>query len=161
METKSNNVKEWLMLLTALGAVISFLWGVWVWYDKSQKERVSAAVESDRIAETRRIEATKPFLEKQLALYTAATQTTAIIATSSNVAEKEAALSLFWKLYWGDLALVENPDVESAMKAFGDALKNGSNQSIFQQLSLRLAKACRRSLDKSWGINVWTNPDGN
>lgn len=135
------NLEELLKMGVILGAVISFLWGVLTYFD------------------ARKLESTRPFLEKQLALYSEASRTTSIISTSKNNEEIIMAKEKFWKLYWGELAMVENRDVEQAMKKFGDALEKDANQNILQQYSLQVAKACRYSLDKSWGINAWSTPD--
>lgn len=112
-----------------------------------------------RLAENRRIESTVPFLKLQLSLYTEASQVASVLATSTDNAEVEKSKERFWKLYWGELALVENSQVEAAMVELGKALKTGKKQVDLQQLSLTLARACRNSLDKSWGINAWSNPD--
>jgi len=65
-----------LKLLTPLLAVAAFVWGIYT-YREAQFQQ----------AETRRIEATRPYLDKQLALYIEATQATATIATSGGAAE--------------------------------------------------------------------------
>ncbi len=172
-----SSFEQTLKLLTALGTVVSFAWGVAIWRDKSnkelaqtkteaerfaenrRKELAQAETEAKRLAESRRLEATKPFLERQLKLYTEASQVAAKIVTSTNVKEVADANKRFWELYWGELALVENQDVEAAMVALGKAIKDSAPQQQLQHLSLKLAHACRRSLDKSWGINAWSQPD--
>ncbi len=159
MNITPSGFEETLKLIAALGAVASFIWGVWVWDDKSKKELVQAEKESLRLAESRRIESTKPFLERQLALYTEASQVAAVLATSIDDADRRKAKERFWKLYWGELALVENSQVEASMVELGDALKLDKKQVELQQLSLNLAKACRNSLDRSWGVHAWSNPD--
>jgi hypothetical protein len=138
---------------------VLFFWGVYVWKDKSEREIVQQKAEAERLSATRRIEATKPFLERQLKLYTEASQVVAIIATTSNNAARSKAVNRFWELYWGELALVENTEVEAAMVAFGEGLKKDAPLGELQQLSLTLAHACRFSLDKSWGIHAWSEPD--
>jgi SNF2 family DNA or RNA helicase len=150
---------EWFKLLGVAGAIASFLWGVWVWKDKSSNELAQQSLQAQRLADSRRIEATKPFLERQLKLYTEASQVAALIATSVEKRATQKAITRFWQLYWGELALVENKEVESAMVAMGRAITTGANRDELQQASLSLAHACRQSLDKSWGIHAWTNPD--
>ncbi len=158
MKLLPSSFEELLKVATLVGVVASFLWGVYVWKDKSDKEIVQQRVDAERLSGTRRIEATKPFLERQLKLYTEASQVAAVIATSDTAARRKA-VDRFWELYWGELALVENTEVEAAMVAFGGGLKNKASTSELQQLSLRLAHACRLSLDKSWGIHAWSEPD--
>ena len=57
---------------------------------------------------TTRIEATWPFLERQLALYTEATRAAATLAATEDGPEQDAAEKRFWALYWDELALFEN-----------------------------------------------------
>lgn len=150
---------QWLKLLGLLGGLGSFVWGVYQWRAKSDRELTQDKAEADRIAATRKLEATRPFLERQLKLYPEASQVAAVLATSTDAAERSVASKRFWQLYWGELALVENQEVEAAMVAFGKGLKGEAPLSELQDLSLQLAHACRRSLDRSWGINAWTAPD--
>ena len=148
-----------LKLIAVLGSLLSFLWGVWTWSHSRQKELENRRTEVVRLAEARRIESAKPFLEKQLKLYTEVSQVVSRIATSDDRAEMGKARKRFWELYWGELALVENADVEKTMVEFGDALSRRVSEAELKSLALRVVHACRRSLDKSWGINVWTAPD--
>ena len=134
-------------VLSILGAVATFSWGVFQ-YTHNQKQQ----------SETRRIEATRPFLERQLALYTEATQLASTIATTSNATKKERLLERFWSLYWGELALVEDAPVEGAMVRLGDALRAKASEQEVRRLALKLAHACRNSLAKSWGVEAWQSP---
>ena len=134
-------------ILVALIAVLGFLWGVFQYLDTRDKQ-----------AETRRIEATRPYLERQLTLYTEATQLASKIATANYEGSDEDPVGRFWELYWGELALVEDERVEGAMKAFGDALDEGASAYALQKLSLSLAHACRDSLAESWGVQQWQRP---
>ena len=144
-DEKRLSVDGVVKLVTAVVAIAGFLWGIWVWRDNSEKT-----------ATTRRIESTQPFLTKQLALYTEATKTAAKIATSNDAREVAIATKRFWELYWGELALVENDEVEAAMVAYGRALNQASpNQAALTSLSLGLANAIRRSLAQSWGTDAW------
>lgn len=151
------DLEKTLKVFALVGAVGSFLWGVFVWRDDRQRERESAKEEQVRLAEARRIESTKPFLERQLKLYTEATEAASILSTTNDKVKREKAQERFWQLYWGELAMVENKDVEAAMKHMGDALNSSASQGTLQRLSLDLARACRISLDSSWGINAWTS----
>lgn len=108
---------------------------------------------------SRKLKATRPFLERQLKLYPEASHIAAVLATTVDPTERTVATKRFWELYWGELALVENPKVESAMISFGEGLTSHASLAELQKLSLRLAYACRLSLDQSWGIHAWTSPD--
>lgn len=158
MEPRST-LDTWIRMLGIAGALASFLWGVYQWRENSRQEREAREVEIARLAETRRIEATKPFLDRQLILYSEATKVAAQVATLGETEAGRKARARFWELYWGELALVENRDVEAAMKRMGDALKDGASAEVLQRRSLDIAHACRQSLDRSWGINAWATPD--
>ena len=133
--------------LSILGAVVTFAWGVYQHVESGKKQ-----------AETRRIEATKPFPDRQLKLYTEATQSAATLATTEDPSERSAAMKWFWSLYWGELALVEDRGVEAAMVMLGKGLEKGGPQQELKQLSLKLAHAARESLADSWGVKEWQNP---
>jgi len=143
------NFKVGIKILGLVGAVGSFIWGVIVWR-AAQKERQASATR----------DATKPFLEKQLLFYSEATAVASRIATLSDGVDRKKNIQRFWELYWGELAMVESKDVESAMVNLGRALiENPSDRGSLEQLSLRLADSCRHSLAKSWGTEAWVNPD--
>lgn len=136
-------------------AVAAFGWGVYTYKDASRLERERRQEEVSRNAETRRIEATRPYLDLQLTLYTEATRVTATIVTSSDVSEIEKATKRFYELFWGELALVERAQVAAAMVAFRDALETNRPVNELQQLALDLAHACRDELAASWGTDAW------
>ena len=71
-------------ILGIVGVIGSFFGGVLVWRTDQKDQRARSEIEASRVAETRRIEATKPFLERQLRLYTDATRVAARLATSSD-----------------------------------------------------------------------------
>lgn len=150
---------NWLKILTVLGAICSFLWGVYQWREKTSQELEARKQEYTRQIETRRIEATKPFLERQLALYAEITKVAAQVATQGDAESGKKALVRFWELYWGELALVENRSVEAAMVRMRDALRANASTGELEQASLAVAHACRNSLDRSWGIRAWSSPD--
>lgn len=143
MPTFENTVK----ILSILGAVVTFAWGV-IQFTTNQRQQ----------SETRRIEATKPFLERQLILYTKATQLASTISATSDPKKKDQSVEEFWSIYWGELALVEDAFVEGAIVNFGDALRKKSNDEEIKQLALKLAHACRNSLARSWGVEAWQSP---
>ncbi len=118
-----------------------------------------------RDVETRNLEARKQYLTRQLALYTEATQAAAKLATSQQDSRAfAAAQQRFWELYWGELSMVENAEVEKAMKRMGDCLRGDCSgctgraehtPNDLPMCSLNLAHACRRSLADSWGVPDW------
>jgi hypothetical protein len=109
--------------------------------------------------ETRRRNARAPFLERQLATYLEATRVASKLATNNRGSQIFVANERrFWELYWGELSLVEDWHVESAMVAMGHCLRGDCtrcHQGTLEQCALRLAHACRKSLGISWGVKDW------
>lgn len=133
--------------LPTIGAVIAFLFGVFKYVDAKRRE------------------SRKGFLEKQLELYFKATKLGAEIATLPlEATEREAKLKEFRLLYWGELCIVEDRQVEGAMIAFQAALdrpdadkKDGDGVTPLQSASYDLAHACRDSVRRGWGsARVWS-----
>ncbi|WP_162917088.1 ATP synthase subunit B family protein [Dongia deserti] len=124
--SESSPLETTLKILPVLGACVTFMWGVWVWKNNADDERAAATAESIRYAESRRIEATRPFLEMQLKLYTEAAQVTSRIATGSG--DTSADQRRFWELYTGELSMVEDGAVSKAMVEFGTALEGNADR---------------------------------
>jgi len=154
-EDSVHRLESLTKLISPLLAVLAFGWAIFTYGDTSRRELENRKAETQRTTETRRIEATRPYLERQLTLYTEATRSTATIATSSDPAEVGKATQRFWQLYWGELALVERADVEQAMVAFGQALTANGRQEELRLPALNLAHACRDELAASWGTDAW------
>ena len=156
---KSGSEARWFVasvkVVTPILAVATFGWGIYTYKDASRLERERRQEEAWRNAETRRIEATRPYLDRQLTLYTEVTRLTATIVTSLDSSEIEKATNRFYELYWGELALVEHGQVEGAMVAFREALEGKRPGDDLGQLALRLAHACRDELAASWGTDAW------
>jgi hypothetical protein len=116
--------EQWLKLLGVVGALSSFLWGVWVWRAEQETGRTQALAEAARVGETRRIEATRPFLEYQLRLYTEVTQVAARLATSTDFSKPpETDADRFWQLYWGGWS----PGVKPLASCLSPTSRNPSN----------------------------------
>ena len=120
---------------------------------------VSIVGTQKREAETRRLQAREPFLRRQLELYAEATRAASRIAHPSGIEKSDAeARQRFWELYWGELALVEDRQVEAAMVQMGECLNTGDCAPCggsVQKCSIALAHACRASLAISWGVDEW------
>lgn len=106
-------------------------------------------------ATAKKLEAAKPFLELRQTYYLEAIKAAAILASPNDHTQEDLreAKKRFWELYWAELALVEGVDVESTMKALGDALEPELNPTPQQRVTLKLAHALRDSLLQSWGID--------
>jgi len=154
-ENQERKFETMLKLFGPLLAVAAFFWGIYTYRENARQQLAKEDAEARRTADTRRIEATRPYLDKQLTLYTEATKVTVTIATSSDSKEIEKATRRFWELYWGELGLVEHDDVETAMVNFGKALDAKEGQGELARLALYLAKACRAELAVSWGTDAW------
>jgi hypothetical protein len=146
-------------ILTAAGGFGTFVWTVYTWRAKSLDDQAAARADAEKARKTRQIEATKPFLDRQLQIYSDITQFAAAIAAAEDAGSRNQFAPEFWRLYYGQMALVENPEVEAAMVEFGKVLKTTQDRQELQRLALALAGACRGSLDRSWGIHAWTAPD--
>ena len=155
MVGKSDSLHQWATVVPLVIAALGFVWGVYQYFQGQKVRADQVKLDQDREAVQRRIEARRPFLEKQLGLYTEATNAAATIATSADTAALAKARTRFWELYWGELALVEDSAVEQAMMAFGSGLDRGAGKAELQQLSLGLAVACRDSLAVAWDTPVW------
>jgi hypothetical protein len=155
---QSRRLDTALKVVGVVGTLAGFLWGIYTYQDTSRKQLERERVEAARYAETRRIEATRPFLERQLKLYTEASQVAAKLAAPHDPGESAKARKRFWELYWGELALVEDRDVSAAMVAFGNALRDGGDRNELELRSLDLAHAFRDSLADSWNVRDWRRP---
>jgi hypothetical protein len=133
-----------LKYLGIFGAIATFGWTAWTYLDGRARE-----------LEVRRIEASKPFLEKQLKLFEEVTEIDASLATSVGPSESPEKTRRFWELYWGVLPLVEHGKVEGAMRKFGDLLKSGAKEEELGVAALEVAHACREELGSSWQVESW------
>jgi len=102
--------------------------------------------------------ARKPFLEKQLEFCIEAATATAQLATTQTQAVYDRAASLFWELYWGRLAIVEDRRLEAAMVRFRIALEASGgfegNRESLTKLSLAVAHASRDLIRRSWSVDL-------
>lgn len=151
----TSRIDPWIKLAAALVGAGTFLFGIYTYQETAKRQLEQSKAEASQIAETQLIEASKPFLEKQLKLFTEATVVTALIATSDDPEEVAKSRARFLQLYWGELALVERGQVETAMNNFKIALDGNKPQTALQTLALELAHACRDELAKAWRTDAW------
>ncbi len=98
-----------------------------------------------------------PFLQRQLELSFEASQTVAILATTTSPETWEKARERFWQLYYGPLAIIEDVAVKKTMiqcRAFvpETGLPASLPLTLLQQPSLDLSHDIRRLLLKTWDI---------
>ena len=144
MSDRAESLERLGKLVTILGALVALGLAVLQHLNNEQAR-----------LEQRKEEARKPYLERQLQLYTEAGRSAAIIASSNSEVARRQAEERFWALYWGELAMVEDKAVEGAMAAFGNALQSGATRDQLKMCSLRLAHDIRQSLARSWGADPW------
>jgi hypothetical protein len=102
----------------------------------------------------------RPFLEKQLELCFAVTDTASRLAIETDPMEWEKARLAFWRLYWGPLSIVENRAVEAAMVELGDSVpKRPVDPATLPMTELqvpayRLAHAARDLVLRSWNVDL-------
>jgi hypothetical protein len=98
----------------------------------------------------------RPFLQKQLDLCFEVSDTAARSASEPDPAEWENQRRTLWRLYWGTLSIVEDPDVARAMVNFGVLLdkQSVSNPTLpmgpLQDLSYDLALKALVLILESW-----------
>jgi hypothetical protein len=106
----------------------------------------------------------QPFLKLQLDLGFLATETVARLATETDPAEWEKARITFWRLYWGQLSIAENPRVESVMVELGRLVPEKPVQApvlpmnSLGPLSYQLAHAVRDLVEESWTVRLFRLP---
>jgi lipase chaperone LimK len=155
--------KAWLSVATVVGGA---LWGLYVYVANEKKAEAirleqARTIEAERVAQaerdnaTRRIEAQKPFLQQQFSTYLKTTALVGrIIQLQPDDDEYKALRKEFGALYWAELALVEDPNVSSAMVQLEDALvlkeKKTGAESGPKNAALGLAHAMRDSIRSGW-----------
>jgi hypothetical protein len=102
----------------------------------------------------------QPFLQKQLELCFATSDTAARLATETEQVEWEKARLKFWQLYWGTLSIVEDINVEGAMVELGRLVpdhpvaQTNLPMKSLEQPSLKLAHAARTLILASWKVDL-------
>lgn len=120
-------------------------------------------VQQSNQADTRERESRATFLAKQLDVYAVAVQTVSELSLDPNIDKDEEKykqnLRIFSQLYYGQMAMVEGPDVAEVMEAIKKLLNDEIGKTreecleSMRNLSLTLAHCVRRSLGKGWGVD--------
>lgn len=156
---KTEVVAKYVSLLVLLiGIAIPFYQYVYTLKKEQQEredKRAQEAAQRDKEVEAASREARKPFLERQQTLYFEAASAASKLATLEAGAERDAARKRFYHLFWGELSVVEDELVESAMVRFKNTLElyesGEAGKGDLEQMSLTLARSCRDSLARGWG----------
>ncbi len=94
------------------------------------------------------------FYEEKIGLYVRATELAGRIVSLKSinienpemVTELQSTIVEFRSLFWGPMAIVEKPDVESAMVKFNKGLENSLSSEKLGQLVLRLSHICKNEV---------------
>lgn len=162
-------------LLPAMTAIVGGLWIAYTYLDHQKQTQRDAVERDSKAADTRRVEAQRPFLEKQLALYFETAQVAGrLVAITPDDKTWEDIERRFWMLYWSELSMVEDDIVEKAMVNFSKKLYDYTavrkmmkeNNQPFDETqhkralsgaSLELAHSIRKSIESAWsGGNLYT-----
>jgi hypothetical protein len=104
--------------------------------------------------EVARREARKEFSSKQQDVYFRLINATSMIGNEViGTADRVSAEKAFWRIYWGEIVMVEDPNVAVSVDAFSDALWDVPGNSVrLLNLSMNVARACRDSLGDTWKV---------
>ena len=103
------------------------------------------------------LEARRPFLEKQLELCFEASNATSTYATTADADLRRKSIDRFWALYWGQLGIVEDDQVEAAMVNYKKALGSAGSEPVpaaLKRAALGVAHACRDLILESWDVDI-------
>jgi hypothetical protein len=115
----------------------------------------------EKEAETRRIEASKPFLELRQKLYMEAVKAAGVLANREGYTDKEltAARKRFRELYVAELSMVESPEVEQRMVTLAGTVDPSlTTLNPAQRAAYDLSHALRDSFVASWGARRVSSP---
>ncbi len=111
----ANVIGKWLTGLAAVGAVgVSLI--------QYMGQRSDEIAQRDREVVVLDRQSKQKFLDKQFELYTETVIVVSRLATGGEYEGREEDSIRFWQLYWGELGMVEDGQVEQSMKSAGDAL---------------------------------------
>jgi hypothetical protein len=108
----------------------------------------------EKEAESRKIEATTPFLKLRQEIYLDALKNASILASKQLHSEVKSARKRFTELLWGESSLIEETSIEAYMTAIADSENLRDSITPTQKASYDLAHAMRESLIKSWGVDT-------
>lgn len=140
LQTNKDTIPTAIAILGVFGAVAAFLWNQWL------------------AVKARHLEAQRPFLEKQLALYfETAALNGRLSVTPPTDSEWVNIEKRFWQLYWSELSMVEAKAVEYKMVALGRAMRdyksdpeNDEKREVLHLVIYAVAHAIRDSISASW-----------
>jgi hypothetical protein len=162
-------VLAWIQgLLPTMTAVVGALWIAYKYVDEKREAQEQNLRQAESEAATRALEARKPFLDRQLAIYFEAAEVAGKIVTIEDFKNDEWRSNRlrFSQLFWTVLSLVEDDKVKDAMVKFSDQLDlvesmtvPGTNapeaaRSDLEQRAYGLARSFKESLENSWDVET-------
>jgi hypothetical protein len=153
-------------LLPAMTAIVGGLWVAFTYLDHQKETRDQQLIQASKDNRTRMLEARKPFIDKQLALYI---ETAQVAGRLVSVSPPEVGsgtwrtnFDRFEQLYWAELSMVEDEGVKEAMQEFAKMLRLINNVRLtsttemgeLKQLSYGLARALRSGIEKTWDVDL-------
>jgi len=144
-------MKRLELTIAIIAALVSILSAALAYSAQTSATKSQAEVARFQAATQQAHERQKPFVELQMKYYFEAAETAAKIPRTSDPKDRHDLVIRFWQLYWGPLAVVEDEPVAAAMVEYGKELtKNSPSDPTLENLSLRVAHACRDSLKRLW-----------
>lgn len=165
--SQAEKFMRFLPLVTVLIAVAGFWFTVYQ-YNRQQaaaaKQQLDAAnaaakQQSDaayKLATQRKQDLLKPFLDKRLELYFAASEAAANMALAKDKSERDKAEAKLVQLYAGTLIIVEDLEVEKAMKKIYQCItgEDQCDDAEKQRRSQALASRARDSIGQSYNLEL-------
>lgn len=163
---KEKRIDVVIRIATSIVTLITVIIGVWQ-FNKGQsqiKERdiEQRRFEMEKMDKQASIETITKFKEAQNKVFAETASVIAYLSVNKDVQsiKYQEKLERFWQLYWVELSAVETPEVEKAMKSFGDVLKDfqekkfiGAEEHIndLQRFGYLVAQAMKNSA-KKWSL---------
>jgi hypothetical protein len=160
-------------LLPAITGILAGLWVAKTYLDQQKTNQTQQQIQAEKDSRTRLLEARKPFIDKQLALYIETTKVAGELAStysSGPTNEWNNSFRRFEQLYWTELSMVEDDNVRLAMEDFYKYLNWVNEQPAIvplekwrdlQYSSYRLARAIRGSIESTWDVTLSNTPSPN
>lgn len=154
--SQAEKFMRFLPLVTVLIAVAGFWFTVYQYNRQQAAAAKQQADAADKLSTERKQELLKPFLDKRLELYFAASEAAATMALSKDKAERDKAEAKLVQLYAGTLIIVEDQEVEEAMKRIYRCItgEDPCDEAEKQRRSQALASRARDSIGKSYNVKL-------
>jgi hypothetical protein len=121
---------QWIEVIKALGPTLatlgSALWIAFTYFAHQKEARALQLEQAQKENQTRMLEARKPFVQRQLELYTETSQVAGRVVTLFKIGnqEWESSVKRFYQLFWTELSVVEDQQVKEAMEGFAEHLRD-------------------------------------